>query len=141
MSDAAHADVLATTLLLGLAVAIAGAFGAVVRERLVPEPRYVAHVDLTLGPGRDRAWGTGDEVLTLVHAGGEPIPRHDLKLVTAVNGTGTVRPLAAGSTSDGTLSFGDRWSFTLTAPPGASFEAHLVAGSALLARLDTGVVA
>lgn len=139
MNDAAAHDVLATTLLVALAVLLSGTFAFVVRAQLVPEPRYASDVQMAVLPGPDRTWGTGDEQIRTVHEGGQSLPADALELVVDVNGV-HARHAARDASLGHSFGIGETWTVVARIPAEASVQATIVlasdGGTYLLDRLD-----
>lgn len=106
----AVADVVGSTLLVGITVLSAVAFGALLFAFEGPDERLWADLEMRVDPGT-AGWGTGDERLEVVHLGGQPVPMQGTRIRWAAGASVEARADAAlGSAfSDGWLTISEVW--------------------------------
>lgn len=144
--DEGATDIVGTLLLVGLTVVLTVALGALVRQNLVPQGSLEADVALKASAGADRAWGTGDENLTITHVGGEPLPLDGLTVQIAVGGTqATLRGTEMSGGDAGRLTVGKSVWTTRNIPAQSEIGATATyvtpeGNSFLLASLQTQAV-
>jgi hypothetical protein len=103
--------------------------------KAAPAPPNAVHADLalTVDPGADRLWGTGDEKILLTHEGGEPLPQGPTTVlfsvgggpVTSVRGDALDFPSAA-------LVIGQQWNRTVALPPSTLLEVRVVSNDLVI---------
>ncbi|HEX2066697.1 MAG TPA: hypothetical protein VHI93_07790, partial [Candidatus Thermoplasmatota archaeon] len=111
-----------------------------------PSPLVHADLAVSVTPGRDGAWGTGDEALRIVHRGGDPL---DAQATTVQVRVGPAARTLAGDQlgsawGDGFLRIGEAWSYVWPVPGGIAQGVpvradviHAGAASQLLAAAST----
>lgn len=127
---AAVSDVLGGILLVGMTVIAAVGFGAMLFAFEGPADLLRVDLNLRTDPGTG-GWGTGDEVLQVLHQGGEAITddgvtiRYTLDGVTRCFGAGTGCAALGSAFSDGQLTIGETWEAPALPPPGLESDTEL----------------
>ncbi|HET6399045.1 MAG TPA: hypothetical protein VFH47_05775, partial [Candidatus Thermoplasmatota archaeon] len=118
-------------LLVGITVLTSTALAIMLLSFDGPVDHLDMDVEAFVSPGAG-GWGTGDEVVTLRHLGGEPLPKERAVIQLVVDGAVTTVQAAQLDThsaafADGRLGFGETWSYRLGIPSAATVVVRVVA--------------
>lgn len=141
MKEDGVSELIGTILLLGITMVIASVFGFIILNQEGPPDHQYAQVRYGLQAGPDNTWDTGDEILTLSHRGGEPFQTTQTTIRIDLNGTLIEISGAAlgGDFSDGQLSIGETWTYTLQAAADESLEVRTIIPRQLHSEWTNGV--
>ncbi|HEX2065293.1 MAG TPA: type IV pilin N-terminal domain-containing protein, partial [Candidatus Thermoplasmatota archaeon] len=116
----AVADTVGSILMVAITVAMSVMLAFILLAYKGPSPLVHADLAVSVAPGRDGAWGTGDEALRVVHRGGDPLDARAMSVQVRVGPT--ARSLTGdqlGSAwGDGFLRIGEAWSYVWPIPGG-----------------------
>lgn len=104
------ADLVGSLLLVAVTVVTVGGLGAVVYSYEAATPGWFADLLVQLDDGAG-GWGTGDENVTIIHRGGEPIPANKIRIMVTIGGATAKYSFdnLDGNFSDGRLTIGETW--------------------------------
>lgn len=107
-------DVVGSILMVAITVVVMAGLALLILSIDGPADEDRADLSLLASPGAG-GWGTGDELLTVTHQGGETLHSSDVEIVTIVNGVVTRIPASslAGPWADGSLTIGESWTQTM----------------------------
>lgn len=113
--DDAVADTVGSILMVGITVVMSVVLGIALFSFEGPTP--LAHADLAIAvlPGSDGTWGNGNEVVRILHRGGDALDASKATVTVTVGGTTRTLTGASqlGSTwADGFLRVGETWTYT-----------------------------
>ncbi len=112
----AVADVLGTILLVSVTVATAAGLAMLVSGIDPPIDDRPSVLSVELDPGNS-GWGTGDEVISVMHRGGKALEDHQVSLQLRIGSVSTtVAPASGAPFEDGVFVAGESWNITQTIP-------------------------
>lgn len=131
--DDAVSEMVASVLLVGITVLLAVVAGALILSRPGPVDTTRPHLLFAVNPGNDGSWSTGNENVSIYHAGGEALrPSSTLIRVTGGTPQREYRESTLGGPFAETAGFriGTTWYSTsqaMTIASGASIRIDVVA--------------
>lgn len=116
-SDEAVSDVVGAILLVGITVGMTVVLAVLLTVYDGPEAVPQADLAVSVVPGADGSWDTGDEQVRIRHLGGQPLKQTTVVSVDIDGATTRLTgPALASRWSDGRLTIGETWSWTPAAP-------------------------
>ncbi|HUR61596.1 MAG TPA: type IV pilin N-terminal domain-containing protein [Candidatus Thermoplasmatota archaeon] len=134
--DSGVADTVGSILMVAITVVMSVILGGVLLAFKGPVALAHADVAITVDPGSDGAWGTGNEFIRLTHRGGDFLAASDSTMrITVGSTTRTLTGTAqlGSAWTDGFLRIGETWTYVWPVaggiPAGAAVSVGLVKSS------------
>lgn len=137
--EEAVSDTIGSILMVGITVVVAASLGLLLLTFEGPSPALHSDLAIQIDPGNG-GWGTGDEVVRVLHRGGDPLPSQTAVVVKVGNTATTYTGATLGSTwADGVLRIGETWQKTANIPQGAPVKVSVLdAGPGRSSILSSG---
>jgi FlaG/FlaF family flagellin (archaellin) len=109
-NDGAVADVVGSLLMVGMTVGMTVVLAVLLLAYDGPQPEPHVRLSVTVTPGDDNGWGTGDEQVRVSHLGGDALATSAHVIVSVAGAETDFTGAALGDPfTDGKLTVGESW--------------------------------